>query len=646
MRLCWKCCECHIVSYSVVISTLRQAVTTMGFFKKLRCWRKKNKRSDYKKRREEPESNVAELKVRLKEKDRVMEKALAMMRGTICEVEEMIAAATDSEMDSSQQTVRGYVDDVKPQVDLYANEHKGSAYKTRAEDTEKEIQELQDSLKEKDRVMLQLVAMFRGTMCEVDDMIAATGGVMDAKQQTVQVHVENIMQQKDLCASELGFESKENTRSDYMKRIEETEKVIEEIDDRLKEVERKKEKVLADIFGTIREEYDKIVASDSEVDGNQRTVEVHVENIKQQKDLSATELRIESKKNVGPDYKKRSEEIKKEIAEIKDNLKELGRQKEKLLDEIFGTNREDYDKIVASDSEVDGSQQTVEVHMEDIKPLEGLCARELGVSRKETKESNYKEHADETENTIEVVQDMLKETDGVMEQTESMIGGSVCQVDDMIAVRGGAVDTNKQTVQVDLEDTKPQTVLCALKFRFWRKRNKESEYKKRAVEAENKIVELQVRLKEEDRVIEQELAMNVGRICESDEVIAARGGAVDINQQTAQVYQEDIKPQEVLCAPKRRLWTKKNKKSDLKKRAEAAEKIVDELQNRLNEKVTVMKQTLANEKDSSQQSVNLHVEDFKPLFDLCIKELKKKKKKKNEKLQDNVEEEGRERKQE
>ena len=471
--------QCHIVSYSVVIATLKQAVTTMGFFKKLRFWRKRNKRSNYKKRREEPERNVAELKVRLKEKDRVMEKALAMMRGTICEVEEMIAAATDSEMDSSQQTVRGYVDDVKPQLDLYATEHgtwrtenKGSAYKTRAEETEKEIQELQDSLKEKDRVMLQLVAMFRGTMCEVDDMIAATGGEMDAKQQTVQVQVENIKQQKDLCSTELRFESKENIGSDYMKLAEGTQKEFEEIEDRLKEIEGENEKLLAVIFGTIREEYNKIAARNSEVDASQRTVEVHVENTKQQKDLSATELRIESKENVGPDCMKRAEGTQKEIEELEDSLKELERQKEKLLVEIFGTMREDYDKIVASDSEVDGNKQTVEVHMEDIKPLEGLCARELGVWRNENKECNYKECADETENKIEELEDRLKEEDRVMEETMAKIRGSMCEVDEMFAAIVGAVDTNQQNVQVCLEDIKPQEVLCAPKRRFWRKKNK------------------------------------------------------------------------------------------------------------------------------------------------------------------------------
>ena len=85
----------------------------------------------------------------------------------------------------------------------------------------------------------------------------------------MQVHVEDITQQEDLCATELRFGRKKNKGSDYKKRAEETEKKIEEIQHRLKEIECEKEKLLAKILGTICEDDDKIAAIDSEMDGNQ-----------------------------------------------------------------------------------------------------------------------------------------------------------------------------------------------------------------------------------------------------------------------------------------------------------------------------------------------------------------------------------------
>jgi len=75
----------------------------MGFFKKLKFWRKKNKGADLKKRVEELEKKNAELQDKLEKKDREWEQVVAILRGQKCEPEEMIAAR-DGEMDANQQT--------------------------------------------------------------------------------------------------------------------------------------------------------------------------------------------------------------------------------------------------------------------------------------------------------------------------------------------------------------------------------------------------------------------------------------------------------------------------------------------------------------------------------------------------------------
>ena len=75
----------------------------MGFFKKLKFWRKKNKGADFKKRVEELEKKNAELQDKLEENDREWDQVVAILRGQTCEPEEMIAAR-DGEMDANQQT--------------------------------------------------------------------------------------------------------------------------------------------------------------------------------------------------------------------------------------------------------------------------------------------------------------------------------------------------------------------------------------------------------------------------------------------------------------------------------------------------------------------------------------------------------------
>ena len=143
---------------------------------------------------------------------------------------------------------------------IFVEEKKGFDYKKRAEEAEMQIEEPQDEMKKKVHVMEQAVAMICGTVCEVGEMIPARHGEMDTNQQTVQVPVEDIKPQEDLCATELRFGRKKNKGSDYKKRAEETEKKIEEIQHRLKEIECEKEKLLAKILGTICEDDDKIAA--------------------------------------------------------------------------------------------------------------------------------------------------------------------------------------------------------------------------------------------------------------------------------------------------------------------------------------------------------------------------------------------------
>jgi len=86
-----------------------------------------------------------------------------------------------------------------------------------------------------------------------------------------------------------------------------------------------------------------------------------------------------------------------------------------------------------------------------------------------------------------------------------------------------------------VENIKTQEDVCAPKLRFWKKKNKGSDFKKCAEAAEKKIVELQDRLKEKDRVMKQAVAMNRGPICEVDEMTEARDGETDTNQQTVKL---------------------------------------------------------------------------------------------------------------
>jgi len=74
----------------------------MGFLKKLKFWRKKNKGTDLKKRAEELE----------KKSDREWEQIVAILRGRQCEPEDL-SAASDGEMDANQQTVKVHVEDIK-----------------------------------------------------------------------------------------------------------------------------------------------------------------------------------------------------------------------------------------------------------------------------------------------------------------------------------------------------------------------------------------------------------------------------------------------------------------------------------------------------------------------------------------------------
>jgi len=94
----------------------------MGFFKKLKFWGKKNKGADLKKRVEELEKKNAELQDKLEENDREWEQVVAILRGQICEPEEMIAAR-DGEMDANEQT--GEMDTNQQTVQVLVEGNKG-----------------------------------------------------------------------------------------------------------------------------------------------------------------------------------------------------------------------------------------------------------------------------------------------------------------------------------------------------------------------------------------------------------------------------------------------------------------------------------------------------------------------------------------
>jgi len=412
----------------------------MGFCKKQRFWWKKNKRSVYKKRAEEAEMKVEELQDELKENERVMKQAVSMIRGTKLEVEEMLAArhgemdtnqhnvqvhaedfksqedlciekhkkviedlqdnleeknrekkqevailpdpicelemwtaARDSEMFTSQQNVQVHVVDIKPQENLCATKlkfwgkkNKGSDYKKRVEEAEKKIEELQDSLKAEDLVMEQAVAMIRGTICEIDDIIAARDGEMDTSQHTVQVLMVDIKQQEDLCATNLRFWRKENEGPDYKKLAEETKKNIEVLQDRLKDMDRKIEQVVAMVRGKICEVGDMIAARDNEMETIQQPVQINVEVIKPQEDLCV-------------------EVLKNKIEEPQDNLDGKDRERKQEVFVLPGQICEREMWIAASDSEMNANQQTAQLHVEDFKPQEDLCAGKIRFWKKKLK---------------------------------------------------------------------------------------------------------------------------------------------------------------------------------------------------------------------------------------------------------------------
>ena len=63
--------------------------------------------------------------------------------------------------------------------------------KKRAEELEKKDEKLQYKLEEKDCEWEQVLAIHRGQKCEPEDLTAASDSEMAAKQQNVQVHVED-----------------------------------------------------------------------------------------------------------------------------------------------------------------------------------------------------------------------------------------------------------------------------------------------------------------------------------------------------------------------------------------------------------------------------------------------------------------------
>ena len=79
------------------------------------------------------------------------------------------------------------MEDFKPLYDLCVEELK------------KKNKELQDNLEGKGCKRKQEVVILLAPICELEKMIAARDGEMDAIQQTVQVHVEDIMPQEDSC---------------------------------------------------------------------------------------------------------------------------------------------------------------------------------------------------------------------------------------------------------------------------------------------------------------------------------------------------------------------------------------------------------------------------------------------------------------
>ena len=59
----------------------------------------------------------------------------------------------------------------------------------------------------------------------------------------------------------------------------------------------------------------------------------------------------------------------------------------------------------------------------------------------------------------------MKERDCVIEQVVAMKRGPICEVDELIATRDVEMDANQQTVQLQVEDVKPQGDMCVLQQR-------------------------------------------------------------------------------------------------------------------------------------------------------------------------------------
>ena len=123
----------------------------MGFLKKLLCWRKRGKKSDYKKRAEELQKKIEQLQDMLEKKDRRTEEVEATLQGRIRELEEQIAAK-GGEMDAHKQraedpileeTVQVQVEEIKEKEQLFLRTQE-------EESAEETLQEQAEDLKEKD----------------------------------------------------------------------------------------------------------------------------------------------------------------------------------------------------------------------------------------------------------------------------------------------------------------------------------------------------------------------------------------------------------------------------------------------------------------------------------------------------------------
>ena len=101
--------------------------------------------------------------------------------------------------------------------------------KKRAEELEKKDEELQYKLEEKDREWEQVLAIHRGQKCEPEHLTAASDGEMDAKQQTVQVHVEDFKLSENSLIQRNEEEIFESTLQQVKKLKEDKDPEINEI---------------------------------------------------------------------------------------------------------------------------------------------------------------------------------------------------------------------------------------------------------------------------------------------------------------------------------------------------------------------------------------------------------------------------------